>query len=64
MKKNHIGIALTLLFFAGAVVGLGLVEYNSETHWVVTTKTNEMPNNKFYGFTFYEEPASFVSYQK
>lgn len=64
MKKNHIGIALTLLFFAGAVVGLGLFEYNNETDPIVKTKTNEIPNNKFYGFIFYEEPASFVSYQK
>lgn len=64
MKKNHVGIALTFLFFAGAVVGLGLVEYTNETRPIVKTNTNDLPNNKFYGFTFYEEPDSFASYQK
>lgn len=64
MKKNHIVIAITFLFFAGAIVGLGLVEVNNEADPIVKTKTTDLPNNKFYGFTFYEEPASFVSYQK
>jgi hypothetical protein len=47
MKKNHIVIAITLLFFAGAIVGLGLVEENNETDSIVNSKTNDLPNNNF-----------------
>ncbi|BFT72015.1 hypothetical protein [Paenibacillus sp. P36] len=64
MKKNHFVIAITCLFFAGAIVGLGLIENTNVTEPIVKTKTNDLPNKKLYGFVFYEEPASYISYQK